>query len=136
VSLSTSRLAYTDCFEALDRALEDEKGVRVKATDEGQANHLRMRMHQARKIDRQDNCAIYEEGAPLYARSVYDPLTLKIRLVKGEYYIYIIRNTLPAEVESLTDIKDEVEALPSPEPQPQITTSPVQLAIEHIKRRV
>lgn len=80
---STSRLAYTDCFDLMDKAITDPKGIQVKFARQEDAWHFRIRLHTARKIDRLDNKVVYAEGHPLYGRSVYDVLTMRIRLENG-----------------------------------------------------
>lgn len=79
MSLSTSRNAYLDCFVLLDRALDDARGIRVELRDEKAAIFFRLRIHQARQIDRAENRSLYSEpDHPLHGRSPYDCLTLRI----------------------------------------------------------
>lgn len=79
MSLSTSRGAYRDCFALLDRALDDTRGIRVELRDPAVATYLRLRVHQARQIDRAENLTTYPEpDHPLHGRSPYDCLTLRI----------------------------------------------------------
>ena len=52
MSLSNSRHAYLDCFALLDRALEDPRGIRAEVPSLANAIRLRLRIHQARAIDR------------------------------------------------------------------------------------
>lgn len=109
MSLSTSRLSYDDAFEFFERALTDPKGVRACfGQDEGAATHYRMRCHVARNIDRQENEKIYDKGAPLHGRSVYDVLTLRVVQDDdlGEWWVYATRNVAPAVIESLSELEE------------------------------
>jgi len=100
---SHSRLAYTDCFDLMDRALDDGKGVRVKFGNHGDAWSYRLRCNAARQIDRKENLHIYEEGHPLHGRSEYDRLWLRIRDIDG-YWLYLeVRAINDLIVEDLSD---------------------------------
>lgn len=107
MSVSTSAMSYQDCYTALDAALADPMGVRIKLDHEAAAIHFRMRCHQARKINREDNCKIYENDHPLWGRSEYDLLTLRIRHdADDNTYLYIEKNdTVPGEIELLSGLE-------------------------------
>lgn len=91
MATSTSRLSYGDCFEILDKALENKKGIKFQIPDYGAGNHLRVRLHSARKINREDNQVIYQPDHQLYGRSIYDPLVCRMRKEKGIWFMYIER---------------------------------------------
>lgn len=141
MSLPTSRLSYEDCFEAFDRALADPRGVRIKMIDHDKATHLRMRMNYARVIDRKDNAALYADSPdhPMYGRSAYDPLTVRIKPVGRHFWLYIEPNTIPGEIEGLSGVPEEeieyaeVQRLEAPR---QEVIPPPRLMIEQIKRRI
>lgn len=78
MSLSTSRLAYTDCYTLLDAALDNPRGLRVEMRSIPAASYFRLRIHHARQIDRNDNAKTYSPDHPLHACSPYDALTLRI----------------------------------------------------------
>lgn len=79
MSLSTSKLSYTDCYALLDRALEEPRGIRVEVPFLSAAVHLRMRIHQARQLDRAENAKTYADPThPLHGRSPYDIFTCRI----------------------------------------------------------
>jgi hypothetical protein len=119
MSLPTNRMSYAGIYEVYDKALEDPKGIRLPFNSEKEAMYFRMRMHQARAIDRKENSQIYPPGEPLHGQSQYD--LLSIRLIgpiedpaspTGETtFLYIERreNIVP-EVESLSEI-DQTEEL-------------------------
>lgn len=88
---STSRLSYQDCFELYDKALAAAKGIRHRAGSKDAAMHLKSRLHYARSIDRKDNREVYDEGEPLYGRSAYDPITIRLRQHGGAWWLYLLR---------------------------------------------
>jgi hypothetical protein len=107
---STSRLAYSDCFDLMDKALADPKGIKVKFSTGEDAWHFRIRLHTARKIDRLDNKDIYEPGQPMHGRSVYDQLTMRIRKSSDHAWLRLERiDTREFEIESLTEPETEPE---------------------------
>lgn len=85
--------AYNDCKEiyerAMDSVLAEGPGVRVRQPDWDAANYLRMRMNNARAINRRDNQDIYEPGDPLYKASEWDTLMVTIKKVGEEFYLYV-----------------------------------------------
>jgi hypothetical protein len=99
--LPNTRLAYLDCYEIFDKALEDTRGVRVKVKDRNEAIRLRMRLQYARRLQRDENCATYEPGDPMFGRSIYDTLMVKLREVEGVSYIYVEKITIPENIEGL-----------------------------------
>jgi hypothetical protein len=107
---STSRLAYSDCFDLLDKAVADQKGIKIKFASYEDAFHFRLRLHQARKIDRKDNRELYNEGHPMHGRSVYDVLTAKIKKFDNGAWLRIERlDTREFEIESLTEGPEQSE---------------------------
>src|SRR5882672_4516412 len=110
---STSRLAYSDCFDLMDKAIADPKGIKVKFAQGEDAWHFRIRLHTARKIDRNDNRDIYDQGHPMHGRSVYDQLTMRIRLedrsnLSGIAWLRLERiDAREFEIESLTEPEAE-----------------------------
>lgn len=132
MSLPTSRLSYKDCFDLYDKALESERGVRVRMPDPNYANFFRMRMHKARSIVRDENRLIYELGQPLHGCSEYDPLVLKIRIEEGgDCWLYLEKvDAIVMEVEPIED----VPALPPPEEPLQIEHK--QEVLPPIRRRL
>src|ERR1017187_8574274 len=90
MSLSNSRLAYTDCYTLLDRALDEPRGIRIEVNDLAAANYLRMRIHHARTIDRQENKVTYpDKDHPLHGRSPYDILIARIEGDEDSGLLYL-----------------------------------------------
>jgi len=119
VTISQSRGSYADCREIMDRALEDSEGIRVKQPGIDEATYMRMRLHQARSIDRRDNSDTYERGHPLHGASVYDPLVIRIKTDSdGQTWLYLERTNLERiEIEPLST----APPLVSYEPVKQLT---------------
>lgn len=122
---SNSRLSYEDCFAIMDRALSSSAGLRLRFKEHGDAIHLRLRCHCARSIDRADNKQTYaapnpetgDAGHPMWGRSVYDDLVIKVRLRQGVTFADIlIRSKSEYEIEELggTEVEDKPEGEPEP----------------------
>ena len=110
MAVSTSRIAFSDCFDLLERAINDEKGIRVKFATYDDAFNFRLRIHKARQIDRTDNQNTYEVGHPLFGRSVYDQITCKIRTFNGGAWLKLEKiSAREFEVESLSEEPSEAE---------------------------
>jgi len=110
MAVSTSRIAFSDCFDLLERAINDDKGIRVKFASYDDAFNFRLRIHKARQIDRQDNKGTYEIGHPLYGRSVYDQISCKIRTFNGGAWLKMEKITAREfEIESLSLEPSEAE---------------------------
>lgn len=109
---STSRFAYLDCFDLLERAMEDEVGVRVKFSTAEEAINYRMRVHKARSIDREDNKSIKRPEDPLWGRSEYDTLVCRIEhIVDGPSFLYVEKRTVnDLTIENLSEINDVAQS--------------------------
>lgn len=101
----TTRLSYGDAYDALDRAKDDPKGIRLRFDDWASACTFRSRLHNARSVDRRDNTTIYELGDPLYGRSAYDTLIVRIKEdTDGHHWVYIEHTSIDKMiVESLSN---------------------------------
>lgn len=108
MALSESLLAYSDCQEFFEKAVEDTKGARRPFPDEKQATRWRMRCHQFRKLHRKQNAEVYALGEMLHGRSEYDVLTLTIKFSPdGYYWVYAEKLLLqPGEIETLSDVPE------------------------------
>ena len=122
---STSRLAYSDCFDLMDKAIADPKGIKVKFAKGEDAWHFRIRLHTARKIDRIDNKEVYEQGHPMHGRSVYDQLTMRIR--KAEDHVWLRLERIDARV-------FEIESLDEPEGEPELAFTQTALIVKEPAR--
>ncbi len=127
MSLPTSLLAYIDCTELLDKALEDPRGIRYQLATYDEAWQMQTRIHYCRRLHRDENKAIYDEGHQLHGRSLYDPIVVRIRNIEGVFYVYLEQRKIRGKVENLSEINGEftevvkVEAPKKPElpPPPQ-----------------
>lgn len=114
MTISNSRGSYSDCYDVMDKALEDSKGVRVEVDDLDAAIFFRMRLHNARKIDRRDNSKIYSEEPthPMFNASIYDKLTVRIKRIEDQVWVYLEKSGINlGAVEGLS----EVSSLEKPE---------------------
>lgn len=113
MSLSPSRGAYGDCYKIMDQAVSDPVGIRIRLRDEAAGVHLRMRMNQARAIDRSDNAKTYDPGHYMYNRSPYDALVFRAPAEDdfGNWWLVVDKpEAVTYEIESLSDGSDLIEA--------------------------
>src|SRR6267154_6029802 len=140
MTISNSPLSYSDCYERMDVALADAKGCRFRInkptfdTAYAEATFLRMRMHQARKLDRDRNAKIYPDPShPMHNGSMYDQLTLRIKSVDGAVYLYMEKTMVDVSDSELLSEVPEIEYTPVPEietqPQLQIEGPRVEISI-------
>jgi hypothetical protein len=106
MSASTSRLSYGDAESVLDSALEDDKGIRIPFQDKGSAMSFRLRLHKFRQIDRDDNARTFEKGHPLYGRSTYDVIRVRVVNLDDVWYLYIepINDAGKLRIERLSEV--------------------------------
>lgn len=124
MGLSTSILAYKDCEEFLDRALDDAKGARIPFRSESEANYWRMRANQFRSLDRERNMQIHSPGHKMHGHSPYDELSLTIKQSPdGYFWVYAQKISLdPGLIENLSEVDD---------PPLQITVEEIRLLENH-----
>lgn len=106
MSLSKSRFAYTDCYEVLDRAMDDPSGIRVRIRDYDAALIFRSRLHYARKLKREDSERLYEPDDPKFGVTIYDTLVVRIKNVSDQFFIYIEHRQTPTDIQSLAEVED------------------------------
>lgn len=137
MSLPTTPTTYGDCYEVLDKAAAEPKGIRVKVPDYDSAMFFRMRLHQARKIVRKQNKDIYEADHPMHNASPYDELVIRNpRRVNDDFWLYIEKyQSIPDNlVQSLSDIDDDYEEVQMQ--HKQIETDNHIVPINHIVQRM
>jgi len=127
MTISDSPLSYKDCYDAMERALEDTKGIRLRVNRVQDAYHLRMRLNQARAINRRENRRTYDPEHHLYGRSIYDRLMFKIKersAKNGDQKVYVylerIGDLRPDQVEALSEV--EPDDIPLQEQTIQVET--------------
>jgi hypothetical protein len=93
MAINTSRLAYQDCYDLMEKAVSDEypTGLRIKFATWNEANHFRQRIHNARYVDRQDNVEAYPAGHVMHGRSVYDILNCRIKQMADGIWLRLER---------------------------------------------
>lgn len=103
-----SRLAYAECYEVLDRALESERGIIRLFFDKGQAMNFRTRVQKARDYDRKQSMLIYQPTDPLYGQTIYAALTIRMPAYDKERERWMVR----IEKNLVSDM--EIEEIPEP----------------------
>ena len=101
MTVSTSKSAYLDCYDLLDRALDSPIGIRNRCANRGMAHNLRTRLHYARAISRRESLHIYAPDHPQHGTSPYDPLVIRIQHDDSGWWIYIEPRMVQGEVEEL-----------------------------------
>jgi hypothetical protein len=107
MSYNKSLLAFDDVKPAFDRALEHPKGLRIKCETHAKAIVLRGRFNYFRGADRKENTKIYPNDHPLWNRSIYDKLILRVpkKGSEDENYVYLEKRSVDNfEIEDLIDM--------------------------------
>src|SRR5689334_805423 len=103
MAMNSSLLAYEDCTTHLDRALADPLGIRIPQPSRDAATRLRARIHYARKLTRQANMETYPPDHPMFGRSEYDKISVRIREEDEGVFLYLEHVTAPTAIESLSE---------------------------------
>lgn len=144
MAISNSRFSYGDCYDLMDKALADPKGIRIKFNSWGDALHFRLRLHTARRIDRKDNLDVFPAEHAMHGKSPYDPLIMRLKRTADGEVTWLRLEKVDArefEVESLTDgdTEPELELKPIPVYKPptgMMEVKSVRPRPEILKRRV
>jgi hypothetical protein len=99
---SNSLLAHRDVQAALDRALANGRGVRIRVESAGHATNLRQRCYKVRELDRRENAKIFPHDNPMHGRSVYDALTMTPAEDDGTVYL-VIEVSSPERLEEVME---------------------------------
>lgn len=101
MSFNKSPLAFDDAREVFERATTAPKGIRILCSDRAAAVVLRSRFNYFRKLDREENKKTYPPDHPMYNRSAYDKLVL--RIPQDEPALYIEPHT--AEIYNIEELE-------------------------------
>ena len=101
MTISESRQAYEDCYEAMIAALEAKDGIRIGFQDLGEATFYRMRMNKARQLDRRFNKERYSQDHPMHSQSEFDALMFRIRHIGGMHWVYAERKAQRGVIEEI-----------------------------------
>jgi hypothetical protein len=121
MSAPTNRTAYKPYYERLDQALETKNGIRIRCDDEGEAKQLQIRLHTARKYDRDLNRLSRDPSDPAFGTSDYDPLVVSVKEGVDCWWVYINNPIALAYVEEIPDEPDESSRVHSNEVAEQPT---------------
>jgi hypothetical protein len=110
--------AYTDCYEIWAAAARLRIGCRSYVGPiYAQAEYLRMRLHQARKLLRDQSKRAYPREHPLWGQSEYDAYKVLIKPDDDDHYwIYIESHGNWGAVASIEAIPDEEIPILPPQP--------------------
>lgn len=134
---SSSRLAFSDCYELMEKAISDPKGIKIKFARDEDAWHFRVRLHTARRIDRTDNMKLFPEDHMMHGKSPYDTLVMRIKPNgDGGYWLRLERISIDhLEIESLAEEIPQLAIVTTQEKQEQKNVTVVIQPIR-LKRRV
>lgn len=109
MSVPKSLLSYSDCLDYFDTALRYTEGCRIPVADIGDANNLRMRLNNCRKLHREENARVYPEHNIMHGKSPYDAIVVRIR-PDNEDKLYVVLDRIDIsrrEVEGLGEALDD-----------------------------
>ena len=92
MALSDCTAAYTDCYTHFERAGASTKGIRILLNTAAEAQHLRFRLYQARKLERVQSMRVYTRADPQYGKSINDRFRITIQPTAegdGKCWVYI-----------------------------------------------
>lgn len=90
--------SYAEVREALDKALDSEKGVRIRCDNHGAAVHLRHKIYKFRTLDRRESMKLFSADDARYGNSAYDGL---VALIADDNTSVIIKRGAALIVEEL-----------------------------------
>lgn len=139
MTLSHSLLSYQDCTEAMDLAMDDPRGGRVRFRDLPSAQHFRARCHQARMIIRNQNKKIYDSpDHPLHGSCTYDVLVLRLKRGPGESWVIDLEK-MTADTIVVEPLSEAPALLPQPKPTLQLAPPTIEILppkTDGMKRRL
>lgn len=89
MSLPESMAAYGDCYDFYDRAQDAPKGIRIPVADRPAATQLRLRLNQARVLQRREAMRLYDRTDPRYGKSINDKFRVTTREGPDSWWVYI-----------------------------------------------
>ena len=95
MSLPQQITAYADCAELFEKAASDGRGLRYFVEDFSGVKTLQMRMHQYRKLDRDEKKRIYDKTDRRWGISEWDKYTVRVRPTAEGNHITPQGQTIP-----------------------------------------
>jgi len=118
MSLSSSIHAYPAEVEAFERAMGAQLGIMIKFATITKARAFLARLHNVRRLQRQQNAKILPVDHPLHGQSDWDALTCCLRQYNEHVVVQITRiNQNLGEIIEITDdmdVEKPAEQLPAP----------------------
>jgi len=102
MTMSNSRLSYEAEYALMDKALAETKGVRTPIGSRAAAMKYRLRLNQARALDRKLNAKAFAEGMKMHGASKYDELVFTVQEdTEEENWVYLEKALAPTHVEAI-----------------------------------
>lgn len=104
MTTSSTITAYEDMRTVSERAINSERGIRMKFPSRGAAVHFRQRLYKFRTLDREASKRVYDKGENAWGTSPYDGLfcTISEKDEEGNYFVLIQKRSAGAmEIEEL-----------------------------------
>lgn len=102
MTMSNSRLSYEAEYALMEQALEATKGVRTPIGSRPAALKYRLRLNQARALDRKLNATAFAAGMKMHGASKYDELVFTVQEdTTGENWVYLEKALAPTHVEPI-----------------------------------
>ncbi len=108
MALSESIAAYEDCYDTYERAMKAPKGIRVLFDNKKAASYFRIRMNQARVLQRREAMRQYERTDPRYGKSEFDKFRIKIveaAEATGEWWVYVDPFGQAEEIQTIEELE-------------------------------
>ena len=108
MALTDSLAAYEDCFQAFERAAKAPKGIRILFESKKTANYFRLRMNNARVLQRKEATRMYERSDPKWGKSEFDKYRIKIVEAAeqtGEWWVYIDPFGMEREIMDIEELE-------------------------------
>ena len=107
MTVTDARLAYRDCYEVMQKALDDPKGARIEFPSKGEAINYRLRLNKARALDRRLNREAYPLDHHMSGQSEFDVLRMKVIQAEETFFVYLEHQGLHGKVEGLSEVADK-----------------------------
>jgi|SRR5579859_261996 len=109
MALPNSPQSYPDCYDFLEKAIDDTLGARKPFKTEEECRLFRLRCYRFRELTRQQNKTIYPLEDKRYGTSDYDELVLQIHGGADDWHwVYARRLTVGLDdVEPLSSVGED-----------------------------
>lgn len=111
MALPSSPQAYPDCYDFLEKCIDDIVGARKPFRDRGLAMEFRQRCYYFRTLTQRQNRSIYPPDDKRHGTSDYDEIRMTIETSEdGWFWVYGKKMSINInDVESLSEIENDNE---------------------------